>query len=157
MKTVLTICILFASILFSSVIARELAQSGTDQTGNHNNPAVTQPGTGEPNDPKSPIIKCDPSSPTYKSCVAQQPKVKCNPKGLYNRCEGTGTSPTGKNHNNPSVNPPAVKPGTGGTGNRNNNPTNPACDPKSSNYASCVSISKPKPKCDPRSAYHHCP
>ncbi|XP_059450353.1 uncharacterized protein LOC132181243 isoform X2 [Corylus avellana] len=106
MKTALIICILFASILFSSVIARELAQSGTG-------------------DPKAPI-KCDPNSPAYRSCVAQPvPKAKCHPNSAFSRCPGTGsTSPTGKN----PVNPP-VKPGTGSTSPTGKNPVNPPVKP----------------------------
>ncbi|KAE8021729.1 hypothetical protein FH972_007595 [Carpinus fangiana] len=152
MKTLLTICVLLASIFFSSVIARELAQSGTDQTGNHNNPAVvTKPGTGEPNvDPKGPITKCDPSSPTYKSCVAQpEPKAKCDPHNAYSRCTGTGTK------KNPG-NPPAVKPGPGKSGNPYNPPVKPGTgkptDPNNPRYKP----GKPVPKNKCKNPYERC-
>ncbi|XP_062151142.1 uncharacterized protein LOC133859668 isoform X4 [Alnus glutinosa] len=164
MKTILIICILFASLLFSpsSILARELAESSTGGNGQ----------AGNPNKPVMPI-KCDPKSSTYSRCIGQtKPEPKCNSYGAYTRCPGTGSSGT---PNNPTVKPgtgssgnsnnPAVKPGTGSSG----NPKNPAikpgpgdqpfkdpkgpitkCDPKGP-YTRC----QPKPKCDPK--YNRCP
>ncbi|XP_062151144.1 uncharacterized protein LOC133859668 isoform X6 [Alnus glutinosa] len=157
MKTILIICILFASLLFSpsSILARELAEStgGNGQTGNSNKPAMP--------------IKCDPKSSTYTRCIGQTkpPEPKCNSNGVFSRCPGTGSS--GK-PSNPAVKPgtgssrnpnnPAVKPGTGSFGNPNNPAVKPGtgdqpitkCDPKGP-YTRCP---QPKHKCDPK--YKRC-
>ncbi|KAE8021728.1 hypothetical protein FH972_007594 [Carpinus fangiana] len=83
-------CVLLAFILFSSVIARDLAQSGTDQTENHNNlAAAAKPGTGTGGtaDPNKPQV-CDPKSPTYSRCASpSKPKPKCDPSSkTHERC-----------------------------------------------------------------------
>ncbi|XP_062151139.1 uncharacterized protein LOC133859668 isoform X1 [Alnus glutinosa] len=174
MKTILIICILFASLLFSpsSILARELAESSTGGNGQ----------AGNPNKPVMPI-KCDPKSSTYSRCIGQtKPEPKCNSYGAYTRCPGTGSSGT---PNNPTVKPgtgssgnpnnPAVKPGTGSSGNSNNpavkpgtgssrNPNNPAVKPGTGSFGNPNNPAvkpgtgdQPITKCDPKGPYTRCP
>ncbi|XP_062151149.1 uncharacterized protein LOC133859671 isoform X2 [Alnus glutinosa] len=142
MKTILIICILFASLLFSpsSILARELAEStgGNGQTGNPNKPAIKECGP--------------PESPAYSKCIAKsKQKPKCNPKDPYTRCTGTGTSGTPNN--------PAVKPGIGSSGNPNNPAVKPGTGQPIFNDRPKGPITKPNPKhkCDPSTTYGRCP
>ncbi|KAG6659272.1 hypothetical protein I3843_03G018500 [Carya illinoinensis] len=77
MKTIVLICVLLASLLFSSpsfIVARELLATPRDGS---------TVGTGKPNKPK---VSCgDHPGDPYGRCIGSTPKPphKCQPKGVY--------------------------------------------------------------------------
>ncbi|KAG2714222.1 hypothetical protein I3843_03G019700 [Carya illinoinensis] len=77
MKAIILICVLLASLLFSSpsvIVARKLLadQGHTRGTGNRNKP----------------VISCGrPSDPQYSSCVGRQKPIRCEKKTIFGRCQ----------------------------------------------------------------------
>ncbi|KAG6659287.1 hypothetical protein CIPAW_03G023300 [Carya illinoinensis] len=77
MKAIILICVLLASLLFSSpsvIVARKLLadQGSTGRTGNRNNPGGS---CGSPRDPQ------------YSSCVGRQRPIRCEKKTIFGRCQ----------------------------------------------------------------------